>query len=177
MEDYAVRATTGAITVAATPFTSKDKLKDTLTSGDAYLDNQVLPIQLLVRNDGPEETLFRVEALRLVWADGAVRSPLTPGEVYAAVKSSVAAGAIFGGVLGASAVSTQNEHKMRDITSVALQDASIAPGASLTGFAFFPLKKTDASLKGSTLRVVLRTPGNPTDTVVELALEGDLPKP
>jgi len=43
MEDYALRATTGAITVAATPFTSKDKLKDTLTSGDAYLDNQVLP--------------------------------------------------------------------------------------------------------------------------------------
>ena len=106
-----------------------------------------------------------------------MRSPLTPGEVYTAVKSSVAAGAIFGGVIGASAVSTQNEHKMRDITSVALQDTSLAPGASLTGFAFFPLKKTDASLQGSTLRVVLRTPGNPTDTVVELALEGDLPKP
>jgi hypothetical protein len=175
-ERYPFRDTKGAITVGVNPFLSEERLHEVLSSAGSYLDNNVLPIQLLIRNDGQDELLFRTANVRLVWPDATPRNPLSVPDTFEAVKSSVAAGAIMGGVIGASAVSTQNEHKMKDLMAVSLKDTNLSPRSALTGFLFFPLQKSDASLKGTRLQLILQNPTSLTETTCEIGLGGDLPK-
>jgi len=54
-----------------------------------YLSNNVLPVQILIRNDGGDELLFRIANVRLVWVDGSLRNVLTTPETFAAIKTSV----------------------------------------------------------------------------------------
>lgn len=176
LEDYPFRDSKAGVTVAAKAFVSEEGLKESLSGGADYLENDVLPIQILIRNDSRDEQLVRAAHVGLVWAGGSLRAALTVPETYEAVKSSVAGGAIMLGVIGAAAAASQNENKMKDLTTVALKDANISPSATVVGFVFFPLQKNDKSLKGAKLRVVLQNPTRLTDTSFELTLEGDLPK-
>lgn len=175
-EDYPFRVSKIGLTVAVRAFLSEEQLKETLSAGEDYLSNNVLPIQVLIRNDTQDEQLLRASFVRLVWSDGSIRSALTPSETFEAVKSSVAGGAIMMGVIGAAAASSQNENIMKDLTTVTLKDTNISPRASATGFAFFKLSKGDTSLTRTKLRVILQNPTGLTETILEIALGGDLPK-
>jgi hypothetical protein len=176
LEDYPFREAKGPVTVAVNAFVSEKQLEGVLSGSDDFLRNNVLPVQILIRNDGQDEQLFRTASLRLVWIDGSLRAPLTTAETYEAVKSSMVGGIIAMGSIGAAVVSKQNENKMKDLATVSLKDANISPQATLVGFAFFPIQSNDTSLKDTKVRVLLQNPTSLIETTFEIALAGDLPK-
>ncbi len=111
LEDYPFRESQGHLALGVNPFVSEERLKETLSGGEDYLRNKVLPIQILLRNDGPNEQLFRLGSVQLVWIDGSSRVPLNTSETYETVRGSMAAAAIFGGVIGASAMASRMRTK------------------------------------------------------------------
>jgi|GEM_PF-1737067 hypothetical protein len=66
---------------------------------------------------------------------------------------------------------------MKDLTVVSLTDSNVTPRSAIVGFVFFPLKQSDTSLKGTKLQLILQHPSNLAESISEIALEGELPKP
>lgn len=175
LNDYPFRASGSGIGVGVNAYVSEERLKERLPAASTCLENGVLPIQVLILNDRQNEILVRTASIALVFADGSRRSALTVPETFEAIKGSVVGGALAFGIIGAVAVSSQNENRMKDLMAVTLRDGSIGPGTGQTGFLFFALKKGDSSLNGAKLVMALQLAAAPTQIAVEIGLAGDLP--
>lgn len=178
VETYPFREFKANVTVAANPCASYERVKESFPTGGEYLESNVLPVQLLVRNDGQDDLLFRIANVHLVSTDGTSRNGLNPAETYEAIKDSAGGGgyvALFG-VFGVPAMLKQRERVMKDVMEASLKDTIISPRSAMTGFAFFPLQDSDTSLQGTKLRVVLQNPTALTETTFEIAMVGDFPK-
>jgi hypothetical protein len=177
LEQYPFRQATAAVAIGVNPCASKDRVKEVLPAGADYLAGNVLPLQILLRNEGPDDLFVKVTNMRLVASDGGVREALTPAQTYEAIKSEAGGMAYVGlfGVFGVPALMKQRESVMQEVMNVSAKDGVIGPKQMATGVLFYPLQDRDTSLSGTKLTVVVQNPGNLTETTFELPLGGDLP--
>lgn len=177
-EAYPFRKAKAKIAIGVNPCTSQERVKEALPAGADYLAGNVLPLQILLRNDGQDDLFFKVENVRLVWSDGAVRKALTPAQTYEAIKEEAGGMGYVGffGVFGIPAMLKQRENVMKEVMDASAKDGVIGRQKAVTGVLFYPLLDSDNSLRGTKLRIVVQNPAALTETTFELPLNGDLQK-
>lgn len=177
-EAYPFREAKAKIAIGVNPCTSQERVKEALPAGADYLAGNVLPLQILLRNDGQDDLFFKVENVRLVWSDGGVREALSPAQTYEAIKDEAGGMTYVGlfGVFGVPAMLKQRENVMKEVMNASAKDGIIGLQKTVTGVLFYPLHDADTSLRGAKIRLVLQNPASLTETAFELPLSGDLPK-
>ena len=133
--------TDGNVTVGADPYTQAERLKACF--GGDLNDVGVLPIQVIVRNDGDRKILVRPSDVILVIPNCGQFCPAGASAAASKMESIggvVASGVAFGiiGVLVASnAEDKARAARLEDYKRKELQESRLGPGESASGFLYF----------------------------------------
>ena len=133
--------TEGYVTVGADPYTQADRLKACF--GGNLNEAGVLPIQVMIRNDGDRKILVRPSDVLLVLPGGGQFCPSGASAAASKMESIggvVASGIAFGliGVLVASSAEDKARGaRLEDFKRKELQEARLGPGESASGFLYF----------------------------------------
>lgn len=165
------------VLVGADPYVEPERQKAIF---DAPLGEEgVIPVRLLVRNDGTRRLLVRPSSMTLALGDGA-RIP-SAGATAAAARLDQGVGEVIGwgiafGVIGMMAASANKDSvraaRLQDYRSKEMPEVSLAKGESAHGFVFFIPPRGSGPIDEATLGIRFVDIAEGTSFDVRLPLSG-----
>lgn len=162
------------ITVGADPYVQPDR-QDAVFDGDLRKAG-ILPIQILLQNNGDRRLLVRRSNITLVLPDGRQISPV--GATAVAVKVPPKGGGwgyglgFYGLVAESMAADKARQGRVADYRNKELQDVTLVKGESAHGFIYFVPPQETPTFTKATLMVPVVDVELGTSFVVRLQLSG-----
>jgi hypothetical protein len=172
---YPFRQTLGDVKVALDPLFTKERAGVEFPGGEAFEDQGLLPVQVIIENGSRQAIRADRADFRLVRADGQGEVALSPRDAFSMVKPPVGWWAALP-ILGPSATAYQNSDWLKQFEARALKDIPIRPDGSAAGLVYFFFPETDKNLAGARVVFVLRAESG-EERSFEIALQGrrDIP--
>ncbi|MDA8091933.1 MAG: hypothetical protein M0Z52_12265 [Actinomycetota bacterium] len=145
---YTMRQTKENISLAIDPYYSADKQKKAFDTSDSMISQGLMPVAVIVKNDGDIPVKVEKGMFALMKPDGSQEKPVPVEDVYKAVKYSTLGRAVMGGAFAAASASNANEAMLADLKNKDLKDHVVAKDATDTGFLFFDVPKDIKGVDG-----------------------------
>ena len=175
IDSYALRQTLGGVKVALEPLFSKEHARAHFPGGEAFEEQGLLPVRILIENGSQQAIRADRADFRLIRANGQREAALSPRDAFEMVKPPVGWWAVLP-ILGPLAAAYQNSDWYKQFESRALKDIPIPPQGSAVGLVYFYFPGTDTNLAGTRLAFLLRADSG-EERNFEIALQGrrDIP--
>lgn len=175
IEAYPFRHATGGIKVAVDPLFTKERARAEFPGGDAFEEQGLLPIQVMIENGSRQPIRAERADFRLIRATGQSEVALSVQDAFSLVKPPVGWWAALP-ILGPSASAVRNSDWYKQFDSRALKDAAIPAEGSAAGLVYFYFPESDKNLAGTRVVFVLRAESG-EERSFDIALQGrrDIP--
>lgn len=175
IDTYPSRQVLGQVTVAVDPLFSKERASADFPGGEAFEEQGLLPVQVMIENGSREAVRAERADFRLVRANGQTEVALSVHDAFAAVKPPVGWWAALP-ILGPSASAVRNTDWQKQFEARSLKDTPIRPTGSAAGLVYFYFPEADKNLAGSRMVFVLRSESGEERTF-DIPLQGrrDIP--
>jgi hypothetical protein len=172
---YPLRQSLGQVTVAVDPLFTKERASASFPGGEAFEDQGLLPIQVMIENGSAQAVRAERADFRLVRANGQADAALSVYDAFAMVKPPVGWWAALP-ILGPGASAVRNTDWQKQFEARSLKDTPIRPQGSAAGLVYFYFSETEKNLTGSRVVFVLRSESGEERTF-DIALQGrrDIP--
>jgi hypothetical protein len=158
IQTYEFRQVQERVQVALDPYFQVERARELFRTADQFPEAGLLPVQVIVENDGTGEVNVDPQEFRLMRPNGQQGVSLPPEDAFTLVKKAVGAWALLP-ILGQSAVGVQNDQRLKDFEARALRETKIQPGQSASGFVYFQVLTSDVNLAGSRVVCALQDGG------------------
>jgi hypothetical protein len=178
VETYQFQQILGGVRVAVDPFFTVERTRGAFRGGEEFPEKGLLPVQVVIENGSADDVRVDPRGFRLVRANGQAEIPLSPYDAFSMVRLSVGWWGLGAGFVGGSVPAARNEGRMKDIEARAMQETTVPPEKSASGFVYFPLREGEVNLAG--YRVVFPLQGSAKrEMIYEIPISGrrDLPTP
>lgn len=156
IEAYPLRQALGGVKVALDPLFVKEQAGASFPGGEAFEEQGLLPIQVLIENGGRQAIRADRADFRMIRPNGQTDVALSIQDAFALVKPPVGWWAALP-ILGPSASALRNADWYKQFESRALKNTPIAPEGSAAGLVYFYFPEGDKNLAGTRVVFVLRT--------------------
>jgi len=175
LEAYPFHQATGGIKVAVDPLFTKERARTEFPGGDAFEEQGLLPIQVMIENGSRQPIRAEREGFRLIRATGQSEAALSVQDAFSLVKPPVGWWAALP-ILGPSASAVRNSDWYKQFESRALKDTAIPAEGSAAGLVYFFFPESDKDLAGARVVFVLRAESG-EERSFDIALQGrrDIP--
>jgi len=175
IDAYPLRQALGQVTVAVDPLFTKERASASFPGGEAFEEQGLLPIQVMIENGSRQAVRAERADFRLIRANGQADVALSVHDAFAMVKPPVGWWAALP-ILGPTASAALNTDWQKQFEARSLKDTPIRPEGSATGLVYFYFPETDKNLAGSRVVFVLRSESGEERTF-DIALQGrrDIP--
>ena len=170
IQTYEFRQVQERVQVALDPYFQVERARELFRTADQFPEAGLLPVQVVVENDGNGEVHVDPQEFRLMRPNGQQGVSLPPGDAFTLVKKAVGAWALLP-ILGQSAVGVQNDQRLKDFEARALRETKVQSGQSASGFVYFQVLTSDVNLAGSRVVCALRD-GAGKELTYEIAIAG-----
>jgi hypothetical protein len=178
VETYEFQQILGGVRVAVDPFFTVERTRGAFRGGEEFPEKGLLPVQVVIENRSAGDVRVDPRGVRLVRANGQAEVPLSPYDAFSMVRLSVGWWGLGAGFVGGSVPAARNEGRMKDIEARALQETTVPPEKSVSGFVYFPLREGEVNLAGSWVVFPLQGSAN-REMNYEIPIAGrrDIPTP
>jgi hypothetical protein len=156
IESYPFRQAQGGVKVAVDPLFTKERARTEFPGGEAFEEQGLLPIQVLIENGSRQPIRADRADFRLMRPNGQTDVAMSVQDAFSLVKPPVGWWAVLP-ILGPSASAYRNSDWYKQFDSRALKNTPIAPDGSATGLVYFYFPDGDKNLAGTRVVFVLRT--------------------
>jgi hypothetical protein len=156
IEAYPLRQALSGVKVALDPLFVKEQAGASFPGGEAFEEQGLLPIQVLIENGSRQAIRADRADFRLIRPNGQTDVALSVQDAFSLVKPPVGWWAVLP-ILGPSASALRNADWYKQFESRALKNTPIAPEGSAAGLVYFNFPEGDKDLAGTRVVFVLRT--------------------
>jgi hypothetical protein len=156
IEAYPFRQAQGGVKVAVDPLFAKERARAEFPGGEAFEEQGLLPIQVLIENGSRQAIRADRVDFRLMRSNGQADTAMSVQDAFSLVKPPVGWWAALP-ILGQSASAYRNSDWYKQFDSRALKDTPIPPDGSAAGLVYFYFPDSDKNLAGTRVVFVLRT--------------------
>ena len=156
IEAYPLRQALGGVKVALDPLFVKEQAGASFPGGEAFEEQGLLPIQVLIENGGRQAIRADRADFRLIRPNGQTDVALSIQDAFSLVKPPVGWWAVLP-ILGPSASAYRNSDWYKQFESRAMKNIPIAPEGSAVGLVYFYFPDADKNLAGTRVVFALRT--------------------
>ncbi len=177
LDAYQFQETRGGVGVGVDPYFTVERVARTFRGGESFAENGVLPVRVTIHNGSREEVTVNPRDFRLVRPNGSWDIPLSAQDAFSLTKVRLGLwGAVT--IIGGPITAARNEPRLKDLEARELQETTISPGNSSTGFVYFGIPPEEKNMTGSRVMLVLRSASR-QDLSYEIPVEGrrDIPQP
>lgn len=175
IDSYPFRQTQDRVKVAVDPLFSKERARNEFPGGEAFEEQNLLPVWVLIENGSQQAVRADRADFRLVRPNGQAEVALAVQDAFSQVKPPVGLWAALP-ILGPSAQAYRSSDWLKQFESRALKDTPIQPEGSAVGLIFFYFPEGDKNLAGTRVVFMVRTEtGEPRNYEVALQGRRDIP--
>ncbi len=175
METYQFQHAQAGVRVAVDPFFTAARTQATFRGGEDFAASSLLPVHVVIENRSSGDIQVDPRDFRLVRRNGETEVALSTYEAFSKVRVGVGWWWLAGHV-GASAPAAQNDNRQKDIETHALQEKTIPPGGSASGFVYFALHEGESDLAGSRIVFLIQGPAS-RELTYEIPMAGHRDRP
>lgn len=155
LEAYRIQTSVGGVSIAAEPFSSKEKVEAAFTID--LTEQGYAPILLVMENRSPDNSLLVKNEIELVDSRGNIRKPVSANIMVEKFEHNKIAYALLGfGIFSYMSAEEANRKMRNDLSEKELPaEKVLIPNRKMHGAVYFELGPGLATLPNSTLRVPL----------------------
>ncbi len=165
---YTMHQTRENVSLAVDPYYSAEKQKTAFDTSDSMISQGLMPVAVVVKNEGDFPVKIEKDMFALVKPDGSQEKPLPVEEVYKVVKYSTLGRAVMGGAFAAASANHANEAMLADLKNKALKNQVVAKDATDAGFLFFDVPKNIKGVDGYKIMSDISENGTAVDFKIPL---------
>lgn len=177
IQDYRLRATEGGVSIAAEPFTTKEKTEAVFTldlTAEGYC-----PVLLVMENRSPDSFLLIKDEIELIDSRGNVRRPVPANVIVEKFKHNKMAYALLGfGLFSYMSADDANKKMVSDWSSKELPaEKVLMQNRKVHGVVYFELGPGLVTLPNATLNVPIRNLRSGNIQHIKLRMAESIPLP